>query len=43
MGAELMQPLTLECDYENSKFYLLSMEMERVKILNVPADLEWAI
>lgn len=43
MGTEPMQPLTLVCDYENSKFYLLSMEIEKIKILNVPADLEWAM
>ncbi len=43
MGSEPMQPLTLVCDYEKAKFYILSIGLDRVKMLHVPADLEWAM
>lgn len=43
MGTEPSQALTLICDYESSKFYIVSISMEDLAVLNVPADLEWAM
>ncbi len=43
MGTEPMQPLTLICDYEKSKFYVTSVSTDGLCSLNVPADLEWAM
>lgn len=43
MGTEPGQPLTLICDYEKSKFYSVSVAIDELKMLEVPADLEWAM
>ena len=43
MGTEPMQPLTLICDYEKAKFYIVSIAMEGLRDLDIPADLEWAM
>ena len=43
MGTEPSQALTLICDYESSKFYIVSISVEELSVLNVPADLEWAM
>lgn len=43
MGTEPSQALTLICDYDKSKFYIVSVAMDELEILDVPADLEWAI
>jgi len=43
MGTEPMQPMTLICDYEKAKFYIVSIEMDGLSCLNIPADLEWAM
>lgn len=43
MGTEPGQPLTLICDYEKSKFYIVSVAIDELKMLEVPADLEWAM
>lgn len=43
MGTEPSQVLTLICDYENAKFYIVSICVEGLAILNVPVDLEWAM
>lgn len=43
MGTEPVQPLTLICDYEKSKFYIVSMAIDELKRLEIPADLEWAM
>lgn len=43
MGSEPMQPLTLICDYEKSKFYIVSLDLKGLRCLDVPADLEWAM
>ena len=43
MGTEPSQALTLICDYENAKFYIVSIFTEKLNILDVPADLEWAM
>lgn len=43
MGTEPVQALTLICDYDKSKFYIVSVTLDEVEQLNVPADLEWAM
>lgn len=42
MGTDPMQPLTLICDFEDAKFYVVSIEIENLSVLDVPADLNWA-
>lgn len=43
MGTEPSQVLTLICDYENARFYIVSISVEDLDILDVPANLEWAM
>ena len=43
MGTEPSQALTLICDYESAKFYVVSISVEDLAVLDVPADLEWAM
>ena len=43
MGTDPLQPLTLICDYEQSIFYILSVNLHNLKTLDVPADIEWAM
>lgn len=43
MGTEPSQALTLICDYDKSKFYIVSVAVDKLAILDVPADLEWAM
>lgn len=43
MGTEPMQPLTLICDYEKAKFYIVSISLDNLRTLDVPADLDWAM
>lgn len=43
MGTEPSQALTLICDYDKSKFYIVSVDTTELEILDVPADLEWAM
>ena len=43
MGTDPLQPLTLICDYEQSVFYILSVNLHNLKTLDVPADIEWAM
>ena len=43
MGTEPMQPLTLICDYEKSRFYIVSVALDGLRQLDIPADLEWAM
>lgn len=43
MGTEPSQALTLICDYDKSKFYIVSVAVDELEQLNVPADLEWAM
>ena len=43
MGTEPSQILTLICDYEKSKFYIVSIAVNELEILDIPADLEWAM
>ena len=43
MGTEPYQPLTLISDFEKSKFYVISLDMTGLRLLNVKPDLEWAM
>ena len=43
MGTEPSQALTLICDYESAKFYIVSVATDELKVLDVPADIEWAM
>ena len=43
MGIEPSQALTLICDYEKSKFYIVSIRTDELAQLDVPADINWAM
>ena len=43
MGTEPSQPLTLICDYESAKFYIVSVQMNQIEKMEVPANIEWAM
>ena len=43
MGTDPSQALTLICDYESARFYIVSIAMDELNVLNVPADIEWAM
>ena len=43
MGTEPSQALTLICDYESARFYIVSILVDELAVLDVPADLEWAM
>ena len=43
MGTEVSQALTLICDYEKSKLYLTSVDMTDLQVVEVPADIDWAM
>lgn len=43
MGTDPAQALTLICDYNHSKFYIVSVDLRNLNILNVPADIQWAM
>ena len=43
MGTDLYQPLTLISDFEEAKFYIISLDVTDLRILNVHPDLEWAM
>lgn len=43
MGTERLQPLTLICNYPNAKLYKLELNLSGLKIMNMDADLKWAL
>ena len=43
MGTEPVQALTLICDYEKSKFYIISICADELAQLEVNADIDWAM
>ena len=43
MGTEPGQALTLICDYEKSKFYIVSIDPKDLTHLEVPANIDWAM
>ena len=43
MGTEAMQALTLICNFPKSRFYVVSVDKKDLDVLDVPADLDWAL
>ena len=43
MGTEPGQPLTLICDFEKSKFYIVSIDTSKLDGIEIKADLDWAM
>ena len=43
MGTEPGQPLTLICDFEKSKFYIVSIDTRDLDSIEIKADLDWAM
>ena len=43
MGTEPGQPLTLICDFEKSKFYIVSIDINALDTVEIKADLDWAM
>lgn len=43
MGTDPSQALTLICDYEKSKLYLVSIDTRQLVKLDVPTDIDWAM
>ena len=43
MGTEPGQPLTLICDFEKSKFYIVSIDTKTLDTIEIKADLDWAM
>ena len=43
MGTDPGQALTLICDDEKSKFYIVSVSMDNLAHIEVPADIDWAM
>ena len=43
MGTDPGQALTLICDYEKSKFYIVSVDTDKLAQIEVPADIDWAM
>lgn len=43
MGTDPSQALTLICDYEKSRFYIVSIDMNTLNTVEIPANLEWAM
>ena len=43
MGTEVSQALTLICDYDKSKLYIVSVDTNDLETVEVPADIEWAM
>ena len=43
MGTDPGQALTLICDYEKSKFYIVSVKLDELGNIEVPADIDWAM
>jgi transcriptional regulator with XRE-family HTH domain len=43
MGTEPGQPLTLICDFEKSKFYIVSIDTRGLDSIEIKTDLDWAM
>lgn len=43
MGTIPKQPLTLICDFEESRFYIVSVDMQGLQEVKVAPDLDWAM
>ena len=43
MDTDPSQSLTLVCDFPRSKFYIMSVDLNGLRSLEVPADIDWAM
>lgn len=43
MGTTPEQPLTLICDFEDSKFYVVSIAARELNITEIPENIDWAM
>ncbi len=43
MGTTPEQPLTLICDFEESKFYIVSLDATELETIEIPSDIDWAM
>jgi len=43
MGTDPGQPLTLICDFDKSKFYIVSINTSELNSIEINADLDWAM
>lgn len=43
MGTDPQQPLSLICDYETSKFYILSIDIDNLSVKTFQPDIDWAM
>ena len=43
MGTEPAQPLTLICDFEKAKFYIVSIDTTKLNSIEIDADIDWAM
>ncbi len=43
MGTTPEQPLTLICDFEESKFYVVSIDARELESIEISADIDWAM
>lgn len=43
MGTDPSQALTLICDFDEAKFYVMSVDTSELNTIVVPADIEWAM
>ena len=43
MGTDPGQALTLICDYDKSKFYIVSVSVDELAHIEVPPDIDWAM
>ncbi len=43
MGTTPEQPLTLICDFEESRFYVVSIDVKELATIEIPADINWAM
>lgn len=43
MGTDSRQALTLVCDFEDARFYILSIDLDGLDVLTVPANMDWAM
>lgn len=43
MGTEETQPLTLICNYDNAKLYMLEFDMTDLNVLNIEVGIDWAL
>ena len=43
MGTDPLQPLTLISDFEQAKFYIISLDLADLRVFKVSPDIEWAM